>query len=388
MTGFKLKLKEYKTKIAICSFLFVSFLFLIFFSSKKESKNFISISGRIEGDEITISPKVSGRILKVFVSKGDTVKKGELIVLISSDEAKAKVDQAKARLESQKLLLEKAKANVRYWKNRISELKSQLSLTRDDVKREIEISKLRVDEIKHRILGQKAVLKKIKEDYFRYKNLFEKKAVSKRAFDSIKAQYIAKKEELSALQKSYLEAKAILLKAESHKMEIDIKESQLKEAFSMLKKAKAEFEIAKSQVLEAKAALDEALVHLNDTKIYSPIDGIVMEKLVDIGEVVTYGSSLLVLINLFDLHLKGYLPEKEIGMIKYGQRAEVYIDAYPKRVFKAKISKIYKHAEFTPKEVQTKMERTRLVFGVELKVDNRAGLLKPGMPADAKIFLD
>lgn len=83
--------------------------------------------------------------------------------------------------------------------------------------------------------------------------------------------------------------------------------------------------------------------------------------------------------------MKVYVPEPDIGKIKIGLPARVYIDAYPDKYFNGKVTKIYEQAEFTPKNVETKEERVKLVFGVEVSVENPEGLLKPGMPADVVI---
>jgi HlyD family secretion protein len=85
------------------------------------------------------------------------------------------------------------------------------------------------------------------------------------------------------------------------------------------------------------------------------------------------------------LYLKVYIPEPEIPKLKLGQPAEINVDAFPGRTFAARITKIYDQAEFTPKNVETKEERVKMVFGVELGLDNPERLLKPGMPADCRI---
>jgi HlyD family secretion protein len=91
------------------------------------------------------------------------------------------------------------------------------------------------------------------------------------------------------------------------------------------------------------------------------------------------------IVDMGRLYVKVYIPEPEIGKLRLGDRAEVFVDAFPHRSFVARVSKIHDQAEFTPKNVETAEERLKLVFGVELALVNPDGVLKPGMPADCVI---
>jgi HlyD family secretion protein len=94
-------------------------------------------------------------------------------------------------------------------------------------------------------------------------------------------------------------------------------------------------------------------------------------------------------VDLNQLYLKIYVPEPDIGKVVHDQAARVFVDAFPQRFFAARVSKIASEAEFTPKNVETREERVKLVFAVELALDdNPGGILKPGMPADAVVRLE
>ena len=82
-----------------------------------------------------------------------------------------------------------------------------------------------------------------------------------------------------------------------------------------------------------------------------------------------------------------YVSETELGKVKLNETADVTVDAYKDKVYKGKVIFISPEAEFTPKNIQTKDERTKLVFGVKLEIPNPQFDLKPGMPADAKLFV-
>ena len=94
---------------------------------------------------------------------------------------------------------------------------------------------------------------------------------------------------------------------------------------------------------------------------------------------------MFVMVDLNRLYLKVYVPEPEIPKLKLGDPAQITVDAFPGRTFPARITRIYDEAEFTPKNVETKEERVKLVFGVELTLVQPDPALKPGMPADCAI---
>ena len=141
-----------------------------------------------------------------------------------------------------------------------------------------------------------------------------------------------------------------------------------------------------SQVQEATAQLAQVDTQISYLDIASPLAGVVLTRSVELGEQVAPGSPLFSLVDLDRLYLKVYVPEPLIGRVALGQRAEVRVDAYPDRAFAATVTKVATAAEFTPKNVETKEERVKLVFAVELSLaENPGSVLKPGMPADGVI---
>ena len=117
-------------------------------------------------------------------------------------------------------------------------------------------------------------------------------------------------------------------------------------------------------------------------KITAPIDGVVLERLIEPGEIAAVGSPLLVVGNLNALTLKVYVPEDKYGLIALGQMYPVTVDSFPNQVFSGKVSQISNRAEFTPRNVQTTDSRKTTVFAVKLDLGSGGGKLKPGMPAD------
>jgi HlyD family secretion protein len=137
---------------------------------------------------------------------------------------------------------------------------------------------------------------------------------------------------------------------------------------------------------QAQAQLAEQQSHVVDFSVKSPIDGRVLTRTVERGERVEPGTPLFTLVDLDRLYVKIYVPEPSIGKVALGQEARVSVDAYPGRAFPARVSRVSQEAEFTPKNVETREERVKLVFAVEVALaENPGGVLKPGMPADATI---
>jgi HlyD family secretion protein len=148
-----------------------------------------------------------------------------------------------------------------------------------------------------------------------------------------------------------------------------------------------EIEAARARRDLANAQVDAIRKKISDSYVVAPMQGVVTEKAIEEGDVVVQNGSLFRISRLDEVHLMIYVSEEELAKIKLGQSADVFIDAYPNKPFRGKIIYISDVAEFTPKNVQTKEERTKLVFGVKIEVPNPDRVLKPGMPADATIAI-
>lgn len=280
----------------------------IFIKSEKPPEGLLILSGRIEGRQINISPKIQGRVVKLHKDEGDTVKPGELLCEIDSEQLTARYKASVETAQAYYSAVAQAQANL---------------------------------------MKAKASYEKAKKDYDRYISLLKEELVSKSDFDRVKMQYELTQAEVQVAVKSIIQA-----------------EANYRAAIQKLKESQAD---------------------LNETKIYSPAEGVILSRPVEVGEIINPGTVLYVLVDLNKLYVKVYVPEPDIGKLKIGLPARIYIDAYPDRYFNGKVTKIYEQAEFTPKNVETKEERVKLVFGVEVSVENPEGILKPGMPADVTI---
>jgi len=149
---------------------------------------------------------------------------------------------------------------------------------------------------------------------------------------------------------------------------------------------KTKFDLAGEEVVSAKREVDKLNADIEDLVIPAPVTGTVVTKIVRNGEVVAAGTPLVTIIDMDDLYLKIFLSTDFAGKVRLGNEAKIYPDALVKDEFDAVVDKIAEKAEFTPKNVETKSQRAKLVFEIKLKIkDNKGYALKPGMPSNGVI---
>ncbi len=142
---------------------------------------------------------------------------------------------------------------------------------------------------------------------------------------------------------------------------------------------------AQNLYVSTKSTYEITKQQIEDCSLKSPVDGVVTHKLVQLGEYVNVGTPIYTVSQVDPVDLTIYVTELELGKVKIGQEAKISIDSYPNRTFTGKVIYISPNAEFTPKNIQTKDERIKQVYGVKIEIPNKDGILKPGMPADAVI---
>lgn len=152
--------------------------------------------------------------------------------------------------------------------------------------------------------------------------------------------------------------------------------------------AQTKVDTDKAYIDKLVASLELAEAKLEWAELASPLNGYVLVKSAEAGEVVRVGAPVFTAIDLNDIWVTGYINESDLGRIKLGQKAQVKTDSYPNKAYKGEVSFISSQAEFTPKYIQTTEERVKYVFRIKVRVDNSSLDLKPGMPADAYIAIN
>ena len=146
--------------------------------------------------------------------------------------------------------------------------------------------------------------------------------------------------------------------------------------------AQAVLDQAGAAISAAQAQLDLANVQIDKLTVSAPMDGVVLTRSIEAGEVLQAGATALTIGDLTDLKVTVYIPETQYGQISLGQNATLVTDSFPGESFQASVTRIADQAEYTPQNVQTKEGRQTTVYAVELSLDNSDGKLKPGMPVD------
>ncbi|MDD5729837.1 MAG: efflux RND transporter periplasmic adaptor subunit [Candidatus Omnitrophica bacterium] len=149
--------------------------------------------------------------------------------------------------------------------------------------------------------------------------------------------------------------------------------------------AKTSAESAKANADALRASLELADTRLGFADLTSPLEGFVLTKSAEAGEVVQPGATVYTVADLKNIWLTAYINETDLGRVKLNQEAGVAVDTYPGKFYKGRISFISQEAEFTPKQIQTTEERVKLVYRIKIMLDNENLELKPGMPADGFI---
>jgi HlyD family secretion protein len=121
---------------------------------------------------------------------------------------------------------------------------------------------------------------------------------------------------------------------------------------------------------------------LNDRVLRAPVDGVVLTRSAEPGEVVAAGASVLTLGNIEKPWARVYIAEQDLGRVKLGMAAEIRTDSYRDKSYAGKVTFISAEAEFTPKQIQTQEERVKLVYRVKVETPNPSGELKSNMPVD------
>src|SRR5579885_1961905 len=154
-----------------------------------------------------------------------------------------------------------------------------------------------------------------------------------------------------------------------------------------LKRREQEINARRAEIERAKAQIAFIDTQLKDTEAFSPIDGVVLVKAADPGEVLAPGTTVVTVGDIDHPWLRAYINEKDLGRVKLGSKARITTDAFPGKVYDGRVYFISSDAEFTLKQIQTSEERVKLVYRIKIDVDNPHHELKSNMPADAEILV-
>ena len=368
-------IKKYGIYIVVLILLAVAATMIyIKLNPKKLPPYLISATGKIDGNLIALNTKYPGRLQNITIDDGDKISKNEVIATLKSDEYN---EQLNAVLKD----IEAAKYSIEAMRYELNITKKNVSIDIKKAEKAIEIVKAKKSALLDSINSLQSLVKQDTKDYTRDKNLFKAKLLAKQKFEYIKLKLTTDKNKLKALKDKLTEVNKSV---ETAKYNLQTALSQKDKILAL--KAKIKATTSKMEALKAKSKQVKAVI--NEMTITSPIEGYVLEKVANKGEVLGAGSVVATLIDPRSLYLKVFVDTMNNGKIKIGDDAVIFLDAYPNKPIKAKVTAIAANAEFTPKEVAVRSDRIQRVYAVHLKPLIPNPLLKLGIPAIGVISLN
>jgi HlyD family secretion protein len=320
----------------------------------------LRISGNIEVIDVQLSFKIPGRVDKRLVNEGETVKAGQPVALLESEDLRTEVAVRTAEVAQAKAALAELEAG-----SRPEEIAAAAAIV-DDANVEVDRRKLDFERLSTLKQGGMAALQEY--DMARF------------AYEAGKAKLAEARERLK------------MLKEGPRTEDIDQARAGLGQAqatYDLVKNGprKEKIDQARAMLTQAEQGLATAETRMSYAGIASPIRGVVLSENVESGETVVAGTPVVTVADITSVYLRGYVSETDITKVRLGQLARITTDNGPRKSFDGHISFIASEAEFTPKNVQTEKERVKLVYRIKIDIPNPDGELKPGMPADAEILI-
>ena len=319
---------------------------------------FASGNGRLEATEINIAAKLAGKIEQLLVDEGDYVKGGQTLVQMQTNTLKAELEQARAQIKVKEAELEQAKAQLQVEEAALAAANASLA------------------SVKAALAAKTSTYNNAKSRYERSKELMEKDVTSRQTFENDEAMFQSAAADVDAA------------KADIQSVEADVKSVE-----AAIVSDKAAIVKAEAAIAAAKADADRIQADIDDSTLKAPLDGRIQYRIAEVGEVLSSGGRVLNLVDLTDVYLTFFVPEEVAGKIALGADARILLDAMDDVAVPASISYVASVAQFTPKSVETRVEREKLMFRVKAKIDptllkQYVEYVKTGIPGVAWVRLD
>jgi membrane fusion protein YbhG len=348
----------------------------------------IAVSGRIEGDDSAIAAKTSGRIREIGVREGDRVETGQVIAVLDDEQIRAREQQAEAAVHQ-------AEARVSLAQHQIAVLNEQLRQNEFGVGQARADAEGRVNEAEGRLAAAEAQLAQAEAAYAQAKwdreafaRLFQKELIAEQEARKAQTTEEAQAAVVAAARRQVEAARGSVTAARANLVNPAIRSSQVVAVQGQILQARADIAAAEAEAVRMRAQLDEARANRKDLRVVAPFTGTVATRTAEPGEVVNAGTPVITLVNLGEVYLRAFVPEGDIGRVRVGQPARVYLDSAPSRPLDAYVMRIDPQASFTPENTYFREDRVKQVVGVKLRLRSGEGFAKPGMPADGEILVD
>ena len=351
-------------------------------------ENVVALSGRIEGDEASVSAKLSGRIREIAVREGDQVQAGQVIAILDDDQIRARELQAEAAVSA-------ADARVRTARQQIAVLGEQLQQSRISVGQARADAEGRVREAEASLASAEAQLVQAEANYRlaaydrdAYTKLARTGAVSERQGQQAQASADAQEAIVASAKKRVDGARGALEAARALLANPEVRTAQVSAVEQQIAQARNDVAASEAEAARARALLQEARANRSDLRVLAPFAGTVATRSAEPGEFAAPGATLITLVDLSRVYLRGYVPEGQIGRVRLNQPARVFLDSAPNQPLTAEVTRVDPQAAFTPENTYFREDRVKQVVGVKLQLKDGVGYAKPGMPADGQILVE
>jgi HlyD family secretion protein len=363
----------------------------------RKPDNRIIVSGNLELTLVDLSFKIAGRMTELTVKEGDWVKKGQVIARLDPVQLQQQRVRDVASVANAQSNYDQLVTTIKYQEATLESDIAARHADRDEAKAKLDelLAGSRPQEIQQAdaaVRDARAQLDLAKSDWDRYQTLYKNEDISTQQYDQARQRFNSATAQLQSA-----EQKTALVHEGPRKEDIAAARAQLAHSEAAVATAEAnridlqrrrqELVARKAQIEQAQGQAGIADAQLTDTVIYAPIDGVVLVKSAEAGEVLAAGTTIVTVGDLDHPWLRAYISETDLGRVKLGQKVKLTTDSYANKSYTGTVSFIASDAEFTPKQIQTKEERVKLVYRIKVDVDNSAHDLKNNMPVDAEIQL-
>jgi HlyD family secretion protein len=352
------------------------------------SENVVVLSGRVEGDDSAIACKTSGRILEIRFREGDLIQQGEVIALLDDEQIRARENQAQAAVQQAQARVSSSEQQINVLNQQLLQNQLQALQSKQDSAGRVQQAEADLAAAQSDLAQQNASLQLAEFDREAYTKLAKSGAVSERQGREAVSKADAQAAAVAASKRRVEAAQGAVTLAKSSLSNPAIRNAQTAAVQGQILQQKSEVASAEFQLKQANSQLLEAEANRRDLSIRAPFEGSVVTRTAEPGEVVAAGTAIVTMLDLRKVYLRGFIPEGQIGKVKLGQSARIYLDSAPKAPLDAYVSRIDPQATFTPENTYFRDDRVKQVVGVKLELKSGIGFAKPGMPADGEILVD
>ncbi len=360
----------------------------IWFSGPAVPPNVIEVSGRIEGDDAAVAAKTSGRIREILVREGDVVKAGATLAVLDEDQAQDRVAQFESALEQSKAQEQMAFSQIDVLQQQLHASELGVGQSSSDAEGRVAQAEAQQAAAESSLVQAETNLKMAEFNRDAYAKLLAKDAVSRQQALLYQTNAETQAGVVAAAKKQADAARAAVVTAKANLSNPEIRKAQTAGIAYQIAQQRAQVAAARAGVARAQAQLSEVASNRKDLQVIAPFDGTVATRTAEPGEVVAAGTPILTLIDLNRIYLRGFVPGGQIGRVRLGQPARVYLDSSPTQPLDAVVSRVDPQASFTPENTYFRDDRVKQVVGIKLQLRNPEGFAKPGMPADGEILVD